>query len=292
MKTYDSKKFILLILHIIPIIILIQFGAMVFFGIRWINNEARRELLDERNTAAKLVAQVLQSRQFEPAIELSKMELPQQNLEAARLGLKYTEVNGIYFRNQSGKFINLFSAAPADILKGVTEAAEIIVDKNNFRNAFWDSDWKWWTEPVEISGRTIQLNLIKKGDDVRLITVDPDKLKPILPELFSQAVNGGNILVREYFKPPQETGAIAEFYDDSEESFFSFGEVKGRGWDDAPEFDYHSLGWRIKIQIFPQHQYLIGSANAADSWPWFPVVELVLAILSIVMLGFLAPRLR
>ena len=112
MKTYDSKKFILLILHIIPIIILIQFGAMVFFGIRWINNEARRELLDERNTAAKLVAQVLQSRQFEPAIELSKMELPQQNLEAARLGLKYTEVNGIYFRNQSGKFINLFSAAP------------------------------------------------------------------------------------------------------------------------------------------------------------------------------------
>jgi len=128
---------------------------------------------------------------------------------------------------------------------------------------------------------------------------DPEKLKPLLPQIFRNA-ESGMPLFAGYFGQHPLFAAQLKFYDESGENFYTYGDPQGRGWDDIRDTPLWVIPARLTIQIFPRQEAMIDLAEAAGSWQWsfadvlhwWSIVKFIIAVILIFLLGHFSPRLH
>ena len=292
-KLGSGKKAVYIILIALPIYILLQMSLMLFIGVKGVNYFALAQLNEQRGRVGMAASKILLQRRMSPAEKLILMEFPRDNMETAALALEFPEITEINLFTNDG-FQTIFTAAPsAKIHDGIAKTALAVKDTISFINAYWDTTFKTSAGLMEIEGNKYALTFIKKGGDLRLIVVDPEKLKPQLPEIFHRAESNIHSSFGDYFSRPfPRYGAQLKFYDESGENFCTYGEPKGRGWDDIWDIDLSILPWRMTVQIFPEQEILIDNAAAVGKIPWPLIIELFIAIVCIILAVHFSPKLR
>jgi len=292
-KLGSGKKALYIILIALPIFILLQMSLMSFIGVMGVNYLAVCQLTEQRSQVGMAASKILFQRRMAPAEKLILMKFPRDNMEAAALALEFPEITEIYLFSNDG-FKTIFTAAPsAKIHDGIAKTALAVKDTISFINAYWDTTFKTSTGLMEIEGNKYAFTFIRKGGDLRLIVVDPEKLKPLLPEIFHRAESNIHSSFGDYFSRPfPRYGAQLKFYDESGENFCTYGDPKGRGWDDIFDIDLSKLPWRLTVQIFPKQENLIDSAAAAGKIPWPLIIEFIIAVVCIILAVHFSPKLR
>ena len=288
----SGKKALYIILIALPIIILLQMCITASLSIKAVNQNALQQLNDQIRHAGMSGAAILWNRRLAPAKKLSSLEFPRDNMEAAALALEFHEITEI---NQfaDGGFKTIFTAAPsAKIHDGIAKTALAMKDTISFINAYWDTTYTQYEALVEIEESKYTFTFVKKGEDLRLIALDPDKLKPQLPEIFACAERQSPFSAK-YFHPAERFTSQIKLYDESGANFFTYGDPKGRGWDDIWDMDLPILPWRMTVQIFLREEIkLLDSASVAGKIPWFPIVEFIIAVVCIILAVHFSPELR
>jgi len=286
------RKLFSVILLLFPIIIILQFALMVVFGVRGLNKMAMEKLETRQIQAADAAIGILHDPQVGPVVKLSEFNIPDQSMNIAGIGLAYSEISGIYYRNKQAHFSNIFSSAQApEYIINVGKAAETIADTLKFRRAFWNPEWQYGSGAVKIDEKIFQITMIKKDLEIRMIVVDPQNLKPLLKDLFNSAAEGSDYQYAKIFDISSDFMTQLEIFDDKGESFFTYGkEPDYPAWNRLKEVDYNPLAWKFSVKIFSKESALIRSAEAAEKTPIFPIIETILAILCILALAYLTPK--
>ena len=288
----SSKKALYIILIALPIIVLLQMCITASLSIKAVNQNALQQLNDQIRHAGMSGAAILWNRRLAPAKKLSLLELPRDNMKAAALKLEFPEIIEIN-QLKDDEVVTIFTAAPsAKIHDSIAKTALAMKDTISFINAYWDTTYTQCEALVEIEESKYTFTFVKKGEDLSLIALDPDKLKPQLPEIFACAERRSPFSAK-YFHPAERFTSQIKLYDESGENFFTYGEPKGRGWDDIWDIDLSKLPWRMTVQIFPQEEIkLIDSASAVGKTPWAPIVEFFIAVVCIILAVHFSPKLR
>ena len=212
-------KVLYFILLALPVIILLQFAIGITNVVRGTRILAKVRLFEERERVFETVFWILHQRQLAPAEELNLMEFPRDNTKVAALSLEFPEIIEINLLKGENEYTTIFTAAPsAKIHDGIAKMAPSLKDTISIRPpAFGEPTCQARVGLVEIEEVEYIFTFVEKDDETILMVSDPEKLKPLLPQIFHHA-ESGMPLFAEYFDQYTNFAAQLKFYDKSGEN--------------------------------------------------------------------------
>ena len=212
-------KVLYFILLALPVIILLQFAIGITNVIRSARILAKVRLFEERERVLETTLWILHQRQLAPPEELNLMKFPRDNTKAAALSLEFPEITEINLLKGEGEYTTIFTAAPsAEIHDGIAKRAPSLKDTISIRPPdFGNPTCQARVGLVEIEEIEYIFTFVEKDDETILMVSDPEKLMPLLTQIFHNA-ESGMPLFAEYFDQYTNFAAQLKFYDKSGEN--------------------------------------------------------------------------
>jgi hypothetical protein len=137
--------------------------------------------------------------------------------------------------------------------KIIEQNAISMMDTLRFYNCGWDSTCQIADQIIDVENSHLLFIFFRIPEKTFLVVRDTEKLKQglskILDDFRRQLYPFGY-----YFRPDMSFGAQIKFFDENHTNFLTYGNPSGKGWERIRDGKFPFLPWKIKVQIFDQHQ--------------------------------------
>lgn len=304
-KPVWRKKLIYFLLLLYPVFILFMLSAGLAGITTQFELSAKSDLMNERDKAMSLTFNILYERLNAPNELITQLDFPKDQGKIDKLVKDYPEIVQVNLLKDNGNNKTLFSSITSKAIHDtIINSALAIFDtctKVNTRlSVFPDSSFNFKISTLEQEGNNYLLTFNQKGDEIRLVVTDLDKIVPLLPGLFADARDHYRQFYEDYFTQSWARDAIQiKFYDSDNENIFTFGMSSNKVWDEIRELEHPLFPWRMTFQLFPNDRVKTLLAGKADinkvkfpNFQWIIIRSIILPLICIVLLGHFSPRLH
>jgi hypothetical protein len=296
--------------------ILLSFLCLFWLGMMFFitSINVRLELNDHLLFGNLIASQILKERVFAPAEQVSHIEFfkgkpeaigkkkiyrPTPGLSLEVMGKTteivqtYPEVVEIYYFSPENQCLPIFTRAPsAKIHEGILKNASKAKESLFLYHASWDTSkiWLQGQEFIDIEGNKYIFIYTKKEAEFRLTITDPEKLKPILSDIFKQGLKREPILSETYFRPHSRNAIQVNLYDEYGKNFFTLNKPQGNvvAWKKVLDHKLDYFPWRMTTKLFNSKyglNYLVSVSFLIKS-----IIAFAVMIFCILWLAYIAPK--
>jgi len=284
-KTSGWKRLLYIILIVVPIITLLEFGIGMMFAIRGLPILVQQRLLEQRNQVAGLAMNLLVNAILAPGERLQQMQFKDIGADIALLVQDYPEITEVYRIEGKGKATTYFTKLQEEkIHQEISEIAPTAIDTIRFNNCLWDTTCKFGWHWLDIQDRRFLLFYFKTAMGDFLVVRDIEELKTHLPAILDGCQRRLAVFA-DYFLPFPPIGAQLKFYDQNGNNFCTYGNPRGKGWDDILEQKASFLPWKMTVQIFSEQSELFDVAALKNRFPWKGIIQIVIGVACIIVLA-------
>ncbi len=287
------RKIAIIALVFIPLWALLRMTIGAYLGMNFLGLYFSQQFEDDRFQLQHHLTTVFLERFTYPLEELGAASLPVKSSEAARIVKRCPEIIAVDRISPDGAAANLFNDTPTvEAHQNIVETALAIKDTLPFNRAYWDTTQWFLLSPVEVEGRELMFHWLKREGSLYLLTVAPERLKAVLPDIISRYQRSHPSEFASHF-PPYGHSAELKFYDNTGENFYTLGAPEGGAWGEMYDSTPRFLPWRVTIRIFTggsREQMLEAAKTPEENYILFAYSGI--AAVCVIFLAVFAPKLR
>jgi hypothetical protein len=271
----------------ILLIFLVVYSLLVLFDsfIQIRNYLEFNRMNDQRFQVSSLLNYSLVNFLAEPGERLTRSTCEDIGIEISTWANNHLDLIGIH--SILGKDItNYLNRANSPVYQKIIEQNAIsMMDTLHFYNCLWDSTCQLAHQWIEIENYRLLCSFFRTPKQTFLVVRDTEKLKKELSKILDDC-RKQLYPFDYYFRPHEPFGAQIKFFDEGYNNFLTYGNPTGKGWERIHDQKFPFLPWKMKVQIFNQHEPPI-VASAERLILRLSVSMLAIGVVCVLWLGWL-----
>ena len=284
-KVPIRKRIAYVILVLLSAFLMLDFGLGRIFSSQGMGYLVYNQLLEQRNQVGNLTAGVLANSLLEPGERLTRWVSKDIDEEIATWGHYYPDIIGVHIIEEKRLPNHLPRGNTPVYGKIIEQTIPPMLDTLQFINCPWDSTCQFANQWINIEDYRLLCSFFRTPTQTFLVVRNTEKLKQGISAILDKGQNRFPLFY-QYFQPFPRFGAQIKFLDEGYNEFCTYGNPRGRGWDEILNTKVPYLPWKMKVQIFPEQTHLLDAASSKNKIDIRRVLVVIIGVLSVLMIGW------